>query len=62
MGMRCDDDKLKKHTEKSVGSGMYLSPVVINELIDICEKMIQANMVKRVKEKVCCSVLAERLA
>jgi hypothetical protein len=27
MRMRCGDDELKKHVEKSVGNGMYLSPV-----------------------------------
>ena len=57
--MRCGDDELKKHIEKSVGNGMYLSPVVQNELIGVCGKMIQADIVKRVNESVGYSVLAD---
>jgi hypothetical protein len=45
--------------KKRVGNGMCLSPVVQNEFICVCRKMIQADIVKRVNESVCFSGLAD---
>lgn len=57
--LRSGDEALKSHLETMSKTGMYLSPVIQNEIIGICGAIIQNKIVKKIKSAKFFSVLAD---
>lgn len=53
------DNTLKEHLENAKKNAMYTSPKIVNEIIDICGKLIQTKIVKDANESGFFSILAD---
>ena len=53
------DSVLKKHLKLSDANALYISPTIQNELINICGEIIQTDIVKKLNNAQCFTVLAD---
>lgn len=53
------DNDLKKHFEAPSLNQLYTSPIIQNEIIEICGKIIQEEIVKKINESKSFSILAD---
>lgn len=55
----CYDDILKDHIVKSPKNATYFSPIIQNEIIDICGKLIQKKLVTQINSSECFALLGD---
>ncbi|KAL4142390.1 hypothetical protein QTP88_004857 [Uroleucon formosanum] len=59
FGAQSGDLILKDHLENSAANAVYISPIIQNELINICGASIQTQIVTKIKNAVFFSILAD---
>ena len=56
------DEALKKHLDSAPKNARYISPLIQNELIDICASQVTSKIVEEVKQAGCYTVLADEFS
>lgn len=59
FALESNDNDLKSHLETANRSATYLSPRIQNEIIEVAGKIIVSNLVKRINEARCFTVIAD---
>jgi len=59
MSVSCGDKNLIDHFENNKLNAFYLSPLIKNNFIEICGKIIQEQIVEKINKSKCFSVLVD---